>query len=627
MRLSASRVASTLRTKLINTTAAAVLLIGGVGFTAPLLATQSASAAGTTIIRDNTSAGENQPGWYFNRDVSTSTPYEFNYNQASMGDGSLYVLPIGATPANKFIAENFLLTPMSNINSISYDYLIGSGGDTTDGQQFYMTIYANFGSSSATKFYDCRYNVIPTSGSTSSFSTKSFDPTQSYPVTTSGTSPYACPSSPAAMDSLSAGSTIRAFSLNVGDTSASDAGLDGYLDNVVVNTDMEGVTSYDFEPAALPICGTEDSSFDTFTLGSVNGQSGWSSTGSYDQAIVKNTLGYSQFGCKSLRISNAVTSGAFGDQTFSPSSINEAGEADATSNGLSGGTRQNHYEAQFDLASALATLQSGLSMSVSPDRGDGSRMSYLRFEDSPSGINVFFDDVQGTDSSANFVETQIASGLSRTPHTIKFVMDFVDGASNDVVKIYIDGNLIHSGTSWENYYRYDTEASAEQSPRTVDSLLFRVGGTAVPANANKGFLIDNVNVATSTPTPTPPTPPSGGGSGSTGDSGSTGGTGSGSNAPTATTTYIAYYDGNGDAVTYDDGTVATADENSTDEGEVKGESTNKSNSSNSDSKDADSENSSAFLGLGWWWIPIILVGIGIIYWAVVKRADSTSSSS
>jgi hypothetical protein len=44
-------------------------------------------------------------------------------------------------------------------------------------------------------------------------------------------------------------------------------------------------------------------------------------------------------------------------------------------------------------------------------------------------------------------------------------MDVIDGPSNDVVKVYIDGALVHTGTSWENYYRYDSEASAEQSPR------------------------------------------------------------------------------------------------------------------------------------------------------------------
>lgn len=242
----------------------------------------------------------------------------------------------------------------------------------------------------------------------------------------------------------------------------------------------------------------------TYTLGSINGQDGWTSTGSagagcavYDHAVAANTYGYATFGTQSLRISNARTSGCFGDQTFSKSLANEAGEAGATSNGFSAGARQAHFDASFDIASTVpGAQQTGMSMSISPDRGDGSRMSYLRFEDGLTGLDVFFDDVQGTTNPANFVETQIATGLNRAlTHRIRFSIDFVNGPSNDVVKIYIDGILVQTGTTWENYYRFDSEAGAEAGPRTTDSLLFRTGGTAVPANDGKGFVFDNLTLS------------------------------------------------------------------------------------------------------------------------------------
>lgn len=219
-----------------------------------LLVPQAALGATTVVVNGNTAAGENQPGWLFNRDVATSTPYEFNDDQASIGNGSLYVKPIGANPADKFIGENFLNTPIANVNSISYDFMIGSGGVATEEEQFYMNVYANFGVSDDNKFYDCRYNVVPTVGSTAGFTTVTFDPTVAYPVTTrtgASASPFTCPAVPADMDSLSAGSNIRMFALNVGDTSASDQGLDGYLDKVVVNLDSD-VTTYDFEPLVGP---------------------------------------------------------------------------------------------------------------------------------------------------------------------------------------------------------------------------------------------------------------------------------------------------------------------------------------------------------------------------------------
>jgi hypothetical protein len=151
---------------------------------------------------------------------------------------------------------------------------------------------------------------------------------------------------------------------------------------------------------------------------------------------------------------------------------------------------------QFDLASTLAALQAGMHVSVSPDRGDGSRMSYLRFEDQVGGIHVFFDDVTDAGplgTGATFNESDIAT-VTRTPHTIKLTMDLKDGPGNDVVKVYIDGTLKVTGTSWEDYYRYDPEAVGEQSPRIVKTVLFRESGTANLADAGNGFLFDNLSL-------------------------------------------------------------------------------------------------------------------------------------
>ncbi len=223
----------------------------------PVLAFVPIAGAATVImVSGNTSSGENQPGWMFNRDASTATPYEFNEDQFSIGEGSLYVKPIGSNPADKFIAENFINSSITDIGSVSYDFLIGSGGTDTQEEQFYMNVYANFGVSPDDKFYDCRYDVVPTLGSTGGFTTETFDPTQAYPVTQRNTSPFTCPAVPADMDTLSAGSTIRAFALTVGDTSASDVGLDGYLDNVVVTKNNDS-TTYDFEQAPVKLSNKE----------------------------------------------------------------------------------------------------------------------------------------------------------------------------------------------------------------------------------------------------------------------------------------------------------------------------------------------------------------------------------
>lgn len=244
--------------------------------------------------------------------------------------------------------------------------------------------------------------------------------------------------------------------------------------------------------------------FESYAPGSVNGQDGWSSTGAYDQAV-GGSLSTTGFGARSLRISDAVTSGSFGDQTFTKSLVNEVGETVAENNGMSGGTRMHRLTAQFDIASTMQVEQPGLHVSVSPDRGDGARMSYLRFEDQADGIHIYFDDVTNPTSTLNgedFNETDIAT-IDRGPHTIKLVLDALDGPHNDVVTVYVDGVLKASGTSWEDYYRFDTESNPSapsDTSRTVDSLLFRESGDATPANAGNGFLIDNVNL-TSGPIP------------------------------------------------------------------------------------------------------------------------------
>jgi hypothetical protein len=214
-------------------------------------------------IYGSTTTAENDSGkWFFNRDPRTATPYEFNTDAFVLGEGSLYIEPIANDYAgvdcntnnldilgdcDKFIGEYFAMTPISEVESFSYDFKIGAGGSDTEEEQFYLNVYANFGVSEDNKFYDCRYDVVPIVGSTAGFTTVTFDPTQAYPVTQRGTSPFTCPSVPADMDTLSAGSNIRAFNLNVGDTSGSDLGLDGYFDNVVFETTTETFI-YDFEP-------------------------------------------------------------------------------------------------------------------------------------------------------------------------------------------------------------------------------------------------------------------------------------------------------------------------------------------------------------------------------------------
>ena len=81
---------------------------------------------------------------------------------------------------------------------------------------------------------------------------------------------------------------------------------------------------------------------------------------------------------------------------------------------------------------------------------------------------------------------------------VQFSIQFADGPAQDTVKIYIDRKTVITGTTWEDYYRYDSEQqpAGNQVP-TVDKLLFLERGTANPGNLLKGFLVDRVTLGSS----------------------------------------------------------------------------------------------------------------------------------
>lgn len=249
--------------------------------------------------------------------------------------------------------------------------------------------------------------------------------------------------------------------------------------------------------------------------GKIHLQDDWLSAGPYDHVVAVNALAvppynYPAFGTQSLRISNAITSGSFGDQTFSKRTTNHAGEStsDCSIWCIPTGTRQRHFEVEQDFASTVpAAQQPGLAVTVSPDRGDGARMSFYRLRDEPAGLAVDFVDVQGVDFSgplacgdANFTEaTGIATGLNRAvPHTIKLTMDLREGPSNDIVRVYVDGSLAHTGTSWEDYYRYDCEAAGHLGrPPAVNRILYRTSSVPnAPTTLGHGFVFDNLSLGT-----------------------------------------------------------------------------------------------------------------------------------
>ena len=302
------------------------------------------------------------------------------------------------------------------------------------------------------------------------------------------------------------------------------------------------IKTFTFIVAAGAACAASASAgyFDTFSTtwlpsgaqantlaGTVDGQNGWTTrdaftsattVGRWDQQVkdVNDANGSRRV----FRMSNAITSSTYSSQVFSATSGQVAGETNAAlwnNRGTNGSSplspaqagayaASDTFYSKVAFRSATGAAQSGLSLTLSASAKQSSvRMSWLQLQDTGSGFNVNFWDT-GANGAFAPASTTIASGLSYTAlHTLEMGITFVDGVStvggqvfgNDVMKVWLNGTLIHTGSTWESYYYTNTaERNAVASgpgPRlqAVDSMLFRVSGTAATGTSGNGFYFED----------------------------------------------------------------------------------------------------------------------------------------
>ena len=253
--------------------------------------------------------------------------------------------------------------------------------------------------------------------------------------------------------------------------------------------------------------------FEGFKVGaSINGQNGWGvSNPAFDQQVV------SDGGNTVWRVSNAVASGSFGDMPFAPrlggipvdTVTNPTNSSPGAFAGeTSTGTSLDRYRAMFSFRSATGAPQPGARITVSADNGQGGRQSFIALEDTTTGINVSTYDL---DNGGNFIGAHgctlgvtdpcpgivIASGLSfKKWHTTSVDIRFKDGPSNDKVKYFVDGKLVHTGPSWEQFYS-NFQAAENPLGVPVQTLLFRLSGDPQPTVLGGGYYIDNVGQSVS----------------------------------------------------------------------------------------------------------------------------------
>lgn len=256
--------------------------------------------------------------------------------------------------------------------------------------------------------------------------------------------------------------------------------------------------------------------------GTVDMQNGWTTrdgftsattVGKWDQQVMDvNDANGSR---RVFRMSNAITSGTYASQVFSSTTAQVAGEANAAlwnDRGTNGSAPFNPVQygayaasdtfySKVAFRSATGAAQAGLSLTLSASAKQSAvRMTWINLQDTGSGFNVnYYESVGGGTFPAS--STTIASGLSYADlHTLEMGITFVDGVDtvggqvfgNDVVRIWLNGSLIHTGTTWESYY-YNYERITAGTPRlqAVDSMLFRVSGTAAAGTSGNGFYFED----------------------------------------------------------------------------------------------------------------------------------------
>ena len=126
-------------------------------------------------------------------------------------------------------------------------------------------------------------------------------------------------------------------------------------------------------------------------------------------------------------MSNACASGEFFYQTYSPQELQQVGEA-----------RPNKvFIAEFAFMPTTPAYQPGLFLSVSPDSGEGSRMSWVGLQDTAAGIQVSVNDTPDVDGE--FVAHPGPLLGRSSPHRIRFWIKVNPGIDNDLVRISVDG--------------------------------------------------------------------------------------------------------------------------------------------------------------------------------------------
>lgn len=278
----------------------------------------------------------------------------------------------------------------------------------------------------------------------------------------------------------------------VGDHVSVVEGLDGGNDEVRSTSSV--TLAANVEKLTLLDLGQNTQTFEDMIVGPIaDGENGWRNVGPADDQEIVNVDGNNVW-----RISSDPASGDFGGP-YSPSLSVSAGEPSTTADG-------EFQSVKFRLK-PVNENPDGSRLEVDFGNVAGTdRNNFMVIESSASthGLRIAVNDPQldgnwtNNDFSAFTGNVTLASGVNPAVwHDIELRLTYADGASNDVIQVYLDGNLIGTTTTFENYRdsiggSHEVNAEANQTSR----FIFRGGDGGQPIDGpggqNQGFFFDDL---------------------------------------------------------------------------------------------------------------------------------------
>ena len=230
-------------------------------------------------------------------------------------------------------------------------------------------------------------------------------------------------------------------------------------------------------------CSSETFTSDSYVTGTIRNQNQWAvdQSAGFDEAIVHNA----SVACRGTgvwKINSSVTSGAFSNQPASPDFTKQNGESSVRS---SGGT--DSMSVSFYIRS-ISTVADGSSFTVNLSPTAMDRATYVRFDnrkDSDGGLKIIV--IDGNFANQYDIKQNLVRGQW---YRVEIVFNAVDGVSNDVMKTYVNGVLVGTSTSLEDYYH-----SVPQAVPSFSRVMFRIAIAAASLDASftspQGFYIDD----------------------------------------------------------------------------------------------------------------------------------------